>query len=103
MDDLISRSAILREAKSIGNHLFSDWESAGVYALIGRQPTVDAVPVVRCRECRHFVQGQHLDLCAMSWYGRGGDADCFSKIVHDADKEYCIYGERKEPADGRTD
>ena len=47
--------------------------------VIDRQPTVDAVPVVRCRECKHLgFCGDATNLEVMGFYG------------------YCSRGERKE-------
>ena len=51
--------------------------------VIDSQPTVDAVPVVRCRECKHLgFCGDATNLEVMGFYG------------------YCSRGERKEGADG---
>ena len=48
-------------------------------------PTVDAVPVVRCRECKHLgFCGDATNLEVMGFYG------------------YCSRGERKEGADNDT-
>lgn len=47
MSDYISREHLLREAKEIGGHLYSDWETAGVLSLIRKQPAADVRPVVR--------------------------------------------------------
>ena len=45
-------------------------------------PTIDAVPVVRCRECKHLgFCGDATNLEVMGFYG------------------YCSRGERKEGAD----
>ena len=50
--------------------------------LIGGQETIDAVPVVRCRECKHLgFCGDATNLEVMGFYG------------------YCSRGERKEGAD----
>ena len=49
--------------------------------LIGEMPTVDAVEVVRCKDCKH----RHSD----SW----------CEYVDDDDNFYCARGERKEGAD----
>lgn len=50
--------------------------------VIDSQPTVDAVPVVRCRECKHLgFCGDATNLEVMGFYG------------------YCSRGERKEGAD----
>ena len=49
---------------------------------IRKQKTIDAVPVVRCRECKHLgVCGDATNLEVMGFYG------------------YCSRGERKEGAD----
>lgn len=63
--------------------------------FLKKQPTVDAVPVVRCRECKHHYWEQE---------------PCHGKSVHycnlphmsgvEVFKEFfCSYGERKEGAD----
>ena len=49
---------------------------------IRKQKTIDAVPVVRCRECKHLgFCGDATNLEVMGFYG------------------YCSRGERKEGAD----
>ena len=53
-----------------------------VIMMIKTAPTVDAVPVVRCRECKHLgFCGDATNLEVMGFYG------------------YCSRGERKEGAD----
>ena len=53
-------------------------------------PTVDAVPVVRCRDCKHkgWVQepchGKSIDYCRV-W-------EC---TLRDLESNFCSYGERK--------
>ena len=42
MDELISKDKLRQEALSIGGHLYSDWDTGGVLALIARQPKVKA-------------------------------------------------------------
>ena len=51
--------------------------------VIDSQPTVDAVPVVRCRECTEFDETEHE--CS-HWYGF-------------RENDFCSYGKRKEGAD----
>lgn len=52
--------------------------------MIANAPTVDAVPVVRCRECKHN------SYCCRSINPYG-----------ECDNDYCSYGERKDgDADG---
>lgn len=53
-NDLISRSALKKafEAAGFGDHsLIESVLAAGVYAGIENAPTIDAVPVVRCKDC----------------------------------------------------
>ena len=42
MDELISKDRLRQEALKIGGHLYSDWDTSGVLALIARQPKVKA-------------------------------------------------------------
>ena len=51
--------------------------------MIDSQPTVEAVPVVRCRECTEFDETEHE--CS-HWYGF-------------RENDFCSYGKRKEGAD----
>ena len=62
-------------------------------------PTIDAVPVVRCRECKYWseldLEGHYSDgivcrLCIRETAWR--------PLFRDA-KDFCSYGERKEGAD----
>ena len=60
--------------------------------FLKKQPTVDAVPVVRCRECVHYEMGVCLKIyddgaaSRYAWQERKPD-------------DFCSYGERKEGAD----
>ena len=54
-------------------------------------PTIDAVPVVRCRECNHYEMGVCLKIyddgaaSSYAWQERNPN-------------DFCSYGERKEGA-----
>lgn len=54
--------------------------------MLMRIPTVDAVPVVRCRDCTH--------------YNGHWNCDYFDSAVLDDD--FCSYGERKLEAEGEA-
>lgn len=56
---------------------------------IEKQPTVDAVRVVRCRDCEYFVETN----------GRIGT--CELTISGAEDDGFCAWGERKNDADMR--
>ena len=57
--------------------------------MIENAPTVDAMPVVRCRDCAYFG------------YDKFGDAGCCAPVglnVPDKDS-FCSYGKRREADD----
>ena len=58
---------------------------------IEQAPTVDAVPVVRCRECKH----RGTDDCIFHIKGEPADEELLLKL----DNDFCSYGERKGCAD----
>lgn len=81
-DDLTSRSALLA-ALVEGGIL-----PAMVRRTIERAPAVDAVPVVRCRDCKHWLKdfagcSDIVWRCEWANYAVGANG-------------YCLYGERKE-------
>lgn len=49
--------------------------------MVDLAPTVDAVPVVRCKDCK--------------WRGTAGCVVYGEEQVWDMDNEFCSYGERK--------
>lgn len=64
----------------------------GLVRLLEKAPTVDAVPVVRCKDCKWFADNNDGD-----WFG------CWlfqtiQIIPEDAPKpeDYCSYGEGKD-------
>lgn len=58
--------------------------------VIDSQPTVDAVPVVRCRECKYRFKNNGHD--------KSGCPIIDANIWMD-DDDFCSHGERKEGAD----
>ena len=50
-------------------------------AFLDKFPTIDAVPVVRCKDCKHRFK------------------DSWCEYVDDDDNFYCARGERKEGAE----
>ena len=62
----------------------------GGTACIDKCPTVDAVEVVRCKDCKHFVQNEPYDPCeCMKWTVRWG-------VAYVNPNDFCSYGERRE-------
>ena len=74
------------------------WSGTAVkLSVIRKSPTVDAVPVVRCRECQHwkptgskagnsFSDMEYIGGCEFTKYCR-------------RESDFCSYGERKEGAE----
>ena len=55
--------------------------------FLNAMPTIDAVPVVRCRECKY----RGTDDCIFHIKGEPADEELLLKL----DNEFCSYGERK--------
>lgn len=76
---------------------FNDGKWSGgvtLQSIIDRMPIVDAVPVVRCKDCKHYRN--HPNGLCFAWTepydnGRGykGEAHCVEP------DDFCSYGERK--------
>ena len=70
-----------------------------IQALIADTPTIDAVPVVRCKDCKRFtacgdsyVCGHALPTKPLSQYLLYG-TDILAEVKPD---DFCSYGERKD-------
>lgn len=68
----------------------------GLIRLLEKAPTVDAVPVVRCKDCKWFADNND------GWWFGCWLFQTIRIIPEDAPKpdDFCSYGERK---DGETD
>ena len=90
MADLIDRTALgIGEANRevFENPAYADgWNSA--IKIIKAASTVDAVPVVRCKDCVWF-KGKHGCPLAESGYFLHGE-------MLPLENDYCSYGERRE-------
>ena len=62
----------------------------GVVFDINDAPTVDAVPVVRCKDCKYRTKDTRWTRAGFC--GRRGAGDCFAAPP----EGYCSYGEREE-------
>lgn len=65
-----------------------------IHNAIDNAPTVDAVPVVRCRDCVHFVDGKR-PLCYLHTAPYKG-INAYLGMPFDMEPDdFCSYGERK--------
>ena len=67
---------------------------------IEEAPTVDAVPVVRCKDCKHSTLPSELTLR----YGKPGTLTCHNRHAPSnrrnvGGNDFCSYGVRKDGAD----
>ena len=77
----------------------ASWAKENCLAEIEAAQTVDAVPVVRCRECKHF---RHYGKTSLFINGKNIKAGwCQRRIRYDEEyrmtaDDFCSYGERKD-------
>ena len=89
MDEFISREATIKRIKKVycvGCNSYNGVRcracgTGDAIDIIEDAPTVDAVPVVRCKDCKHRFK------------------DSWCEYVDDDDNFYCARGERKEGAE----
>lgn len=79
-----------------------EYTEACVRWLIDDAPTIDAVEVVRCRDCKSAsrIARDHTDKMRHCWNGRGSDAgDGFSRVSRDG---FCDEGVRRATPEVET-
>lgn len=93
MNDLISRSALIEWAyQSLDDNphtlsrdrMMHRHEHEHFLVMLGKAPAVDAVPVVRCKDCKYCNIHEGTPHCIKAF----GSAEV-------ALDDYCSYGERK--------
>jgi hypothetical protein len=64
------------------------WNNA--IEIIESAPSVDAVEVVRCKDCKHRREfaGNHTEICTCSEWGN-------DMLIMHPDEFFCQYGERR--------
>ena len=87
-DDLISRQALIAEIMRRGIY------PPGVRHAIENAPAIDAVPVVRCKDCIKWeADGTYefdVDGTKILW------GACSNSLHHCKYNHFCSHGERKE-------
>ena len=87
---LIDANALLRHKRKMSGADFGGefWDEAVLASDIKNAPTVDAVEVVRCRDCKHWHK--ETLFCDYMPYGEAQE-----RVNWYAD-DFCSYGERKD-------
>ena len=98
MSRLIDADAFLKYILTAGiGKTIIEYSESDIGYMIRKRPTIDAVPVVRCRECVHwkptgskagnsFSDMEYIGGCEFTKYCR-------------RESDFCSYGERKEGDD----
>ena len=82
MSRLIDADAFLKDILTAGiGKTIIEYSESSIGYMIRNRPTIDAVPVVRCKDCKHRFE------------------DSWCEYVDDDDNFYCARGERKEGAE----
>ena len=81
--DRLLRDPYFQEDRFPSSHL--------IRMAVGEQRTVDAVPVVRCKDCKAFVRNSKVNTDRGDCYRYGLDCVRIKKI-----DDFCSYGERKD-------
>ena len=86
------------EQEKVGNFQFVACEIKQDFAdMVCEQPTIDAVPVVHCRECKHHrdknkQEQQYLVEDILICTNPDATDDCWNAVWPD---HFCSYGERR--------
>lgn len=98
------KKSILKERDAIPKAVYKRYELAvsGIRVALRcmeNTPTIDAVPVVSCRDCKHATPISDTEpiyaCCCPEVYGIGSRGTMVCDSTH-----YCSYGERKEDSNG---
>ena len=64
-------------------------------------PTVDAVPVVRCKDCKHYRESEHPERTGIKFCYRLKDSNGEHVGYNYADNDFCSYGAKMMDGDQR--
>lgn len=67
-----------------------------VIELLSAQPTVDAVPVVRCKDCKYYTKHRRLEGMRCNHPALDYDVECYDQWVNVDPDDFCSYGERED-------
>ena len=94
---LIDADALVERTEILDDVFVVNWTTKKVQSLINAAPTIDAVPVVRCKDCEHNVANMETDpwddtdyedIVCLHWMSDGCGPN-----------DFCSRGERRNDAD----
>ena len=92
MADLVDREAIKDAIGFMNLHFLGHGENKSVLDSINEVPSVDAVPVVRCKDCKHYDNSEGIQWCHLNSKFYPGGMDWLSY----PEDGFCCYGGRKD-------
>ena len=95
---LIDANAFLKDILTAGiGKTIIEYSESDIGYMIRKRPTVDAVEVVRCRDCKHWKpSGSKAGNSFSDMEYIGG---CEFTNYYRSESDFCSYGERKEGVD----
>ena len=86
---LIDADAFLKDILTAGiGKTIIEYSEIDIGYMIRRRPTIDAVPVIRCKDCK-WLYSEMGNYCCRSHRG----------LVRICENSFCSYGERKDGDD----
>lgn len=92
LDTALACSRVVAGKDAIQNKALDLFEDARNF--VAKMPTIDAVPVVRCKDCVHYYEREPV--CLKIYSDGNVSADAWQERKPD---DFCSYGERKDGAD----
>ena len=80
---LIDADALIERTEILDDVFIVNWTTKKVQSLISTAPTIDAVPVVRCKDCKNRTNRK----CPLVWGG--------VMAKWQGENFWCSYGERR--------
>ena len=96
---LIDADAFLKDILTAGiGKTIIEYSESNIGYMIRKRPTVDAVEVTRCRDCKYYCQDKiNGEICRHPELDF--DIECYDHWINTKPDDFCSYGERKEGAD----
>ena len=93
---LIDADAVLRHKRKMSGADFGGefWDEAVLVSDIMNASPVDAVPVVRCKDCKHYMPQKK----SAHWENRANYCNRFVRIKVQPN-DFCSYGDQKDSDD----
>ena len=98
---LIDANAFLKDILTAGiGKTIIEYSESDIGYMIRKRPTVDAVEVVRCRNCKHWKpSGSKAGNSFSDMEYIGG---CEFTNYYRRESDFCSYGEKRRGKDGTT-